>query len=116
MIQRLSAIKLNDVAELPDYPLIPHSDCGDPECCGCIVPSYRGSQADLVCNECGLFFQTVAANEVAARLAQLAPELEICNATCPHCGSHNVFTGFSSMIAFRCRHCGRGVVINEQIQ
>ena len=92
-------------------PLIRHSDLGDVECCGCIVPRYHGSEADLVCNECGLFFKTVAAADVAARLTELSPAMEICKATCPHCGGHNVFAGLSSMIAFSCRHCGKGVVI-----
>jgi uncharacterized protein (DUF983 family) len=66
--------------------------------------------------ECGLFIKTVPANEVAARLAELAPGQEICSATCPYCGMHNVFPGFSSMVAYTCRHCGEGVAIEERIQ
>jgi coproporphyrinogen III oxidase-like Fe-S oxidoreductase len=93
--------------------LIPHSDVGDAECCGCIVPRYHGSEADLVCNECGLFFKTVPVAEVADRLAELALAIEICSAICPYCDMHQIFTGFSSMIAFTCRHCGEGVAVRE---
>jgi hypothetical protein len=34
---------------------LPHSDFGDPDCCGLFFPVDRGDQADLTCNECGLF-------------------------------------------------------------
>jgi uncharacterized protein (DUF983 family) len=63
-----------------------------------------------------LFFKTVPAAEVAECLVELAPTTEICSAVCPYCGMHHVFTGFSSMVAFVCRHCGYGVAIDEQVQ
>ena len=37
-----TADRVTFCAAVPDYPIIPHSDAGDPDCCGCIVPSYRG--------------------------------------------------------------------------
>jgi coproporphyrinogen III oxidase-like Fe-S oxidoreductase len=52
-------------------------------------------------------------SEVADRLAELALAIEICSAICPYCDMHQIFTGFSSMIAFTCRHCGEGVAVRE---
>ena len=51
---------------------MPHSEAGDPDCCGCIVPDVRGDVADLVCNEClRVFERDVPRAEVNARLAAL---------------------------------------------
>ena len=33
------------------FPIIPHESAGV-DCCGCIVVVVRGSDAELVCNEC----------------------------------------------------------------
>jgi hypothetical protein len=38
--------------EPPEF-IVPHSEYGDPECCGLILAHVRGDEADLVCNECG---------------------------------------------------------------
>src|SRR4051794_13429931 len=35
--------------EYPEY-ILPHSDFGDPECCGLLFPVSRGRAADLTCN------------------------------------------------------------------
>jgi hypothetical protein len=43
---------------------LPHSDFGDPECCGCLNGVIRGDQADIVCNECGAALRTVPAANV----------------------------------------------------
>jgi DNA-directed RNA polymerase subunit RPC12/RpoP len=101
----------------PEFPIVPHSDAGDPECAGCIVPDVRGDVADLICNECGrVFEQDVARAEVNARLLALAPVTEAASATCPHCGALNVFPRFSAMYAFICSECGEGVAIQRAIQ
>jgi hypothetical protein len=34
-----------------DFPIIPHESVGV-DCCGCIVVSVRGNDAELRCNEC----------------------------------------------------------------
>ena len=53
----------------PDnLPIVPHSDHGDEECCGCLYPVERGDLADLVCNECGALIQTVPIGEVEPTL------------------------------------------------
>ena len=88
-----------------------HSDAGDPDCCGGIVPDIRGDLADLVCNECGtLLEQDVPINEVNGRLAKLAPIRE--TAHCPYCGALNVFPRFLGMHAFICQECGQGVLVD----
>jgi uncharacterized protein (DUF983 family) len=32
---------------------------------------------------------------------------------CPHCGSVNLFPGFSKILAFTCQHCGNAVLRPE---
>jgi hypothetical protein len=32
---------------------IPHSEFGDPNCCGCLNGFIIGDMAEIVCNECG---------------------------------------------------------------
>src|SRR5712671_2325448 len=41
--------------------ILPHSDFGDPECCGCLNAVVHGDQADVVCNECGAILRSVPA-------------------------------------------------------
>jgi transcription initiation factor TFIIIB Brf1 subunit/transcription initiation factor TFIIB len=104
--------------DIPDYEwhpppaiLVPHSDHGNPECCGLILAKVRGDQADLVCNECGAVIRTVPASDAEQTLAQMASG-EICSATCPICGELNIFQGFSVMLAYTCRHCGEGIEVH----
>jgi hypothetical protein len=57
----------------PDCLLVPHSDVGDPDCCGCVVPDIRGDVADLVCNECILVVKhDISVNDVNRCLLELA--------------------------------------------
>jgi len=44
--------------EYPEY-ILPHSDFGDPECCGLFFPLVHGDVADIKCNECGFVLCTV---------------------------------------------------------
>jgi uncharacterized protein (DUF983 family) len=37
--------------------------------------------------------------------------LDVASAQCLHCGSVNLFPGFSEMVAFVCDDCGEGVTI-----
>ena len=89
---------------------LPHSDFGDPECCGCLNGVIRGDQADIVCNECGTVLRTVPATNVGQTLTELEITLEVASEMCPHCGSVNLFPGFSRMLAFICRQCGKAVL------
>ena len=92
---------------------LPHSDFGDPECCGCLNGVIRGDQADIVCNECGTVLRTVPAANVGQTLTELEITLEVASEMCPHCGSVNLFPGFSKMLAFTCRQCGKAVLRPE---
>lgn len=75
----------------PNFPIVPHSETGDPDCCGSIVPDIRGDIAAVVCNECGLVFATdVPRTDVNARLAKLAPIAEATSERRPHCGAECV--------------------------
>ena len=89
---------------------LPHSDFGDPECCGCLNGVIRGDQADIVCNECGTVLRTVPVANVGQTLTELELTLEVASEVCPHCGSVNLFPGFSRMLAFNCRQCGKAVL------
>ena len=86
---------------------LPHSDFGDPECCGCLNGVIRGDQADIVCNEWGTVLRTVPAANVGQTLTELEIALEVAGEMCPHCGVVNLFPGFSRMLAFTCRQCGK---------
>jgi hypothetical protein len=83
---------------------------GDPDCCGCLNGVIRGDQADVVCNECGTVLRTVPATNVGQTLTELEITLEVASEMCPHCGSVNLFPGFSRMLAFICRNCGKAVL------
>ena len=86
---------------------LPHSDFGDPECCGCLIGNVRGDLAEVTCNECGVVVKTVPVGELPQTLSKMELELEVADAVCPHCGSVNLFPGFSEMIAFTCQQCGK---------
>lgn len=100
-----------------EYPiLVPHSDHGDPECCGIVMPVIRGDLADLTCNECGAVIATVAAGEAEPTLLRMAAGAGICSEMCPHCGDLNVFPGFTEMLAYTCRYCGEAVRVGRSVQ
>jgi hypothetical protein len=73
-------------------------------CYGCIVAEIEGETVKLVCNEC----EAVVGMENLSILTQLLG-LECAKAMCPYCGMANTFPGFTEMIAYTCKHCGRGV-------
>jgi hypothetical protein len=93
-----------------DWPIIAHADVENIDCDGCIWPAIRGDQAEITCNECGAVVRTVPTadlqrtyDEVELSLESLATEM------CPFCGNVNVFPGWSSMMAYTCRGCGKAV-------
>jgi predicted RNA-binding Zn-ribbon protein involved in translation (DUF1610 family) len=83
-------------------PIIPHADFGAADCCGCLVEIVEESGTKFVCNECG----AVIPPEDVQRVVMTMESVE---ATCPHCGRVNQISGFSEVLAFTCRYCGRGV-------
>ena len=86
---------------------------GDPDCCGCLNGVIRGDQADIVCNECGTVLRTVPVANVGQTLTELELTLEVASEVCPHCGSVNLFPGFSRMLGFTCRQCGKAALRPE---
>lgn len=92
---------------------IPHSEFGNPECCGCLTATVIADTAVIACNECGAVVKMVPAGEIHNAIAQLETQLETATSTCPHCGAVSRFPGFSEMLAFICRSCGRGVDLTK---
>ena len=92
---------------------LPHSDFGEPDCCGCLNGIIRGECADIVCNECGAVIRTVPADELRQALTEMELTLDLCSAICPHCGSTNLFPGFSKITAFICKECGEAVDLSD---
>jgi hypothetical protein len=111
-----------------EYPsLVPHSSYGDPDCCGIIIPARGGVQVrlatdrdtanvELTCNECGVILDTVPAAEAEQVLLWMAMDEGVCSERCPHCGETSVILGCSSLDAFTCRFCGRGVKVERPVQ
>jgi hypothetical protein len=94
----------------PEY-ILPHSDFGDPQCCGLLLLFERGAFADVVCNECGAIVQTFEAADLRRSLDEMQLKCDVASERCPHCRSVNLLPGFSQMLAFTCRSCGRAVVV-----
>ena len=88
-----------------EYPkwIVPHSEHGNADCCGLILPDVRGDEAHLVCNECGAVLRSVPLADMNTAMLEMSAG-EMCSATCTHCGIVNIFAGFSAMLAFTCRH------------
>jgi uncharacterized protein (DUF983 family) len=57
--------------------------------------------------------RTVPVANVERALTELELTLEVASEMCPHCGSVNLFPGFSKMLAFTCRQCGKAVLRPE---
>lgn len=57
--------------ERPEYPeyVLPHSDFGDPDCCGLFFPVERGDRADVTCNGCRLVLNSVPVADVRRTVA-----------------------------------------------
>ena len=117
-----------DAEQIREYPiLVPHSDYGDPDCCGIIMPFRNGeyidlkrnpgtADVDLMCNECAAVLRTVPVTEVEAPLLRMSMEQGVCSETCPVCGELNVVPGWTAMEAFTCRFCGSGVKVDQPVQ
>jgi hypothetical protein len=99
------------VDELREYPewLIAHADYGDPECPGLLLQEERGNETDIRCNECGFILKTVTTADTRYTMDELELAGDVASEKWPHCGSGNLFPGFSRMLAFTCRNCGKGV-------
>ena len=97
-----------------EWPIIAHADVAEVDCGGCIWPVKRDDQADIVCNECGSVVRTVR----WLTLANIPDEIELSlkaasTEMCRFCGRVNIFPGWSTMMVYTCRHCGKVVTISE---
>ena len=104
---------MNDRPDEVIQTVIPHSDFGDPDCCGCLNGVIRGDDAEIVCNECAAVVRTVPAADLRGALDEMELELDFDTAKCAHCGAVNVIPGFSRILAFRCKACGKGNTLNQ---
>ena len=93
--------------------MIPHAKFGAPRCCGCLRGIVRGSHADIVCNECGTVVRTVLIANLEKALCEMELSLDFASEMCPYCRSVNLFPGFTSLKAYTCRQCGRGVEVGR---
>jgi len=75
------------------------------------LPFERDDFADIICNDCGAIVQTVEAVDLRRTLDEMQLKLEVASERCPDCRSVNLLPGFSEMLAFTCRSCGRAVVV-----
>jgi hypothetical protein len=95
----------------PPEHILPHSDFGDPECCGLLLPFERGDFVNIIRNDCSAIVQTVEAADLRRTLDEMQLKLDVASERCPFCRSVNLLPGFSQMLAFTCRSCGRVVVV-----
>jgi len=88
---------------------IPHSDFNNPDCCGCLVAFIKNGIAMFTCNECSAVIACCREdnlNHVIHELQLSAPWIvEIC----PYCQHTQLFNGLSSVSAYVCERCGKGV-------
>lgn len=88
---------------------LPHSSFGDDDCCGCLEGFMRGDEADVICGECGALIRTVPTADLERTFSELELTLDFVSEICPHCGKANVMFGFSAIMAYTSRECGRVV-------
>jgi uncharacterized protein (DUF983 family) len=74
---------------------------------------HHGDKADLVCNECGTNFGTLAADAAEKTLIDMSLQQGLATEMCQHCRQVNLFPGFDKMLAYTCRHCGQGVKVER---
>jgi len=84
---------------------LPHSDFGDPECCGCLIAVVRDDLAVIECNECGAVVGTVPTTELQHTLDEMESKLDLEIAICRYCGA--VIHQPVRLIAFVCDWCGK---------
>jgi hypothetical protein len=92
---------------------IPHSSFGDEECCGCLDAVIDGDQAVIQCNECNAVIRNVPVADLERTLTEMELTLDCCSEMCPHCGSVNVISGFSQLMAYTCQNCGEVVRLSD---
>ncbi len=93
--------------------ILPHSSFGNPDCCGCLNGIIRGYQAEIVCNECETVVRSVPSTALRQTLTEMELTLDMSTEMCPNCRSVNVIPGFSKVMTFTCRECGKVVRLSD---
>ena len=88
---------------------LPHSEFGDPDCCGCLDGRVDGDVGHITCNECGAVVRSVPVGDLQTALHEMELTLDVATGFCPHCRNVNLFPGFSVMRSFVCQRCGSAV-------
>jgi hypothetical protein len=100
--------------EPQDWPILAHADFGAEDCCGCLWPVIRGDQADITCNECAVIVCTVTVADLQRTYDEMELSLEaFATEMCPNYGHVIVFPGWSTMMAYTCRSCGKVVRLSD---
>jgi hypothetical protein len=89
--------------------LLPHSEFGDEDCCGCFIGVVKGDLATIECNECLAVIKTVPVSDLRRTFDEMELTLDVASEICPKCGAANLFPRFSKILAYTCRECGKGV-------
>jgi hypothetical protein len=92
---------------------LPHCDFGDPDCAGFLVGTLNGNDADIGCNDCEAILKTVPATVLQRTFDEMELTLDFAREMCRHCQAVNTFTGFTAMMAYTCRRCGRAVKVSS---
>jgi hypothetical protein len=92
---------------------LPHSEFGDPECCGCLDAFIHGDVSEIICKECDSLIRTVPTADLEMTLSEMELTLDFCSEKCPHCYSVNLISGFSQMSAYTFKNCGELVRSND---
>jgi uncharacterized protein (DUF983 family) len=94
--------------------MLPHSDFGDKDCCGCLNGIFKGDLAEITCNECGAVLRIVPAADLSKVFDEMELTLAMATEMCPHCKAANLFPGFTKMMAYTCKECGKGVTVSDE--
>ena len=84
-------------------------DFGDAECCGCLNGIIADGLGKVVCNECGEVLRCVPPADLETTLLEMENGLDVVVDTCEYCGTVNRFSGFTQMLVWTCKNCGRAM-------
>jgi hypothetical protein len=89
-------------------PVVPHG-IGGVDCPGCIIAVVEGCDVELRCNRCGATVGVVQVNIMEGLLG-----LDCLDATCPHCGRVNNFSGVDEGLTYSCTYCGKTIDVIDR--
>jgi hypothetical protein len=77
---------VGEVRVWAEGPIPPHSDFGDPDCCGTlwsVIRDERPETGGIVYNECAAVVRTVAVGDLQRTLDEMEATLDVCSTQCP---------------------------------